>query len=111
MLKPWKTGLFVVGCLLLAFEVIGAFLGGNRLFLAFGGMIPLCILVWFQFEDELTPARLSAASALMIVSAILLYSGIVDPWMKQCEAPKPRVEAAPLAMPYAVRICRSGGAL
>ncbi len=99
MLKQWKTGVFVAGCLLLAFEVIGAFLGGNRLFLAFGGMIPLCILVWLQFEDQLSLTRLGVASGLLALSAILLYSGIVVPWMKKREAPRPRPEAACICAP------------
>jgi hypothetical protein len=75
----WKVGLFVIGCALLAGEVAGSFIGGNRPVMAFGGMIPLCILVWFQFEDEISVVKLAWATGCMTISAVLLYSAIILP--------------------------------
>jgi 4-amino-4-deoxy-L-arabinose transferase-like glycosyltransferase len=101
-LKPWKTILFILGCVLLAIEVGGSFLGSDKLYLAFGGLIPLAMLVWFQFEDELTVRKLSVASGALAVSAVLLYSGMLVPRMKQREVLQPRATAIASAVPASV---------
>jgi hypothetical protein len=78
-LQLWKTGLFIIGCALLAGQIAGSFIGGNRPLMAFGGMIPLSILVWFQFEDELSVRKLAWATAAMAIAALMLYAAIVIP--------------------------------
>lgn len=47
--------------------------------MAFGGMIPLSILVWFQFEDEISVLKLAWATGCMAISALLLYFAIIVP--------------------------------
>ena len=69
-LQFWKTVLFITGCALLAAQIAGSFIGGNRPLMAFGGMIPLSILVWFQFEDELSVRKLAWALGVSIVFAL-----------------------------------------
>lgn len=75
-LQFWKTVLFITGCALLATQIAGSFIGGNRPLMAFGGMIPLSILVWFQFEDELSVRKLAWASVSMAIAALMLYTAI-----------------------------------
>ena len=75
-LRFWKTVLFLIGCVLLATQIAGSFIGGNRPLMAFGGMIPLSILVWFQFEDELSVRKLAWASVSMAIAVMMLYSAI-----------------------------------
>ena len=75
-LQFWKTVLFITGCALLAAQIAGSFIGGNRPLMAFGGMIPLSILVWFQFEDEFSVRKLAWASASMTVAALMLCTAI-----------------------------------
>ena len=77
-LQFWKTVLFITGCALLAAQIAGSFIGGNRPLMAFGGMIPLSILVWFQFEDELSVRKLAWASASMAIAALMLYTAIAS---------------------------------
>jgi hypothetical protein len=47
--------------------------------MAFGGMIPLSILVWFQFEDELSVRKLAWATAAMAIATLMLYTAIILP--------------------------------
>jgi hypothetical protein len=75
----WKVGLFIIGCALLASQIAGSFIGGNRPVMAFAGMIPLSILVWFQFEDEISVLKLAWATGCMAISALLLYFAIIVP--------------------------------
>ena len=75
-LQFWKTVLFITGCALLAAQIAGSFIGGNRPLMAFGGMIPLSILVWFQFEDELSVRKLGWASVSLAIAALMLYTAI-----------------------------------
>lgn len=78
-LRNWKVGLFIFGCALLAGQIAGSFIGGIRPLMAFGGMIPLSILVWFQFEDEFSVRKLAWATVCMAISALLLYIAIILP--------------------------------
>ena len=75
-LQFWKTVLFIIGCALLAAQIAGSFIGGNRPLMAFGGMIPLSMLVWFQFEDEFSVRKLAWASVSMTIAALMLYTAI-----------------------------------
>ena len=75
-LQFWKTVLFITGCALLAAQIAGSFIGGNRPLMAFGGMIPLSILVWFQFEDELSVRKLGWATVSLTIAALMLYTAI-----------------------------------
>jgi hypothetical protein len=75
-LQFWKTVLFITGCALLATQIAGSFIGGNRPLMAFGGMIPLSILVWFQFEDELSVRKLAWVSVSMAIAGLMLYTAI-----------------------------------
>jgi len=75
-LQFWKTVLFIIGCALLAAQIAGSFIGGNRPLMAVGGMIPLSILVWFQFEDELSVRKLGWATVSLTIAALMLYTAI-----------------------------------
>jgi hypothetical protein len=75
-LQFWKTVLLITGCALLAAQIAGSFIGGNRPLMAVGGMIPLSILVWFQFEDELSVRKLGWASASLAIAALMLCTAI-----------------------------------
>jgi hypothetical protein len=89
-MRLWRNTLFIIGCVLLAVEVAGSFFETPRPLLALGGMIPLAVLVWFQFEDELTPRRLGAATLALLISAAVLGAAVVGPVLSKSFTGSPR---------------------
>jgi 4-amino-4-deoxy-L-arabinose transferase-like glycosyltransferase len=99
-LKTWKVILFVLGCVFLAAIVVGSLIGANRWCDIPAGMMSLAMLVYFNFENELSIKKLTAWTAVAAFAGMLIYCGIILPRLVQREVLRPRADAIRSKVPH-----------